>query len=355
MSVVLVVPIAPARTGNGLAMRAAMLLDALADTTDVHLVIVPVSGPASPGTAMASRVVSITTRPPTEPLDPEHLPDEARESGVVLTMRTYLAPVGIPLGRALGARVVVDADDDDAALLAALGDATGAARADGLARTWLPRADAVVAASALDAAGIAGRAGLADVGVVPNAVAIPESVPPAPDADRLLFVGNLTYKPNIAAARILADEVLPGARATRPAATVQLVGPPAAAVAALGDRPGVDITGPVPSVAPHYAGADVVVLPLRHGAGTRIKVLEAFAHRRPVVATPIAVAGLAVEPDVHALVADEVDDLVALVDRVLATPDASIEMVDRAHRLVCQHYSPEVVAPLVRSVALGRP
>ena len=42
----LVVPLAPAATGNGLAMRAGMLLDSLASAADVHVVVVPVSGPA---------------------------------------------------------------------------------------------------------------------------------------------------------------------------------------------------------------------------------------------------------------------------------------------------------------------
>jgi glycosyltransferase involved in cell wall biosynthesis len=209
-----------------------------------------------------------------------------------------------------------------------------------------------VAASSLDAAGIAARAGLDEVAVVPNAVPIPEAVPPPPGADRLLFVGNLTYEPNIVAARLLAEEILPDVRARREGATLELVGSPAASVVTLARHPGVDVAGAVPDIATHYATADVVVVPLRHGAGTRIKVLEAFGHRRPVVATPTAVAGLAVEPETHALVADDVTDLVALVDRVLAAPDAAAPMIDRAHRLVRECYSPAAVAPLVRAAVL---
>jgi glycosyltransferase involved in cell wall biosynthesis len=352
MPVVLVVPIAPARTGNGLAMRAGMLLDALADATDVHVVVVPVSGPATLDAAIATTPASVTVGSPADPPDATCLPEDARRSSAVLCMRTYLAPFGIPLGRAIGARVVVDADDDDAPLLASLGDDAGAARADELARTWLPRADAVVAASPLDAAGIAARAGLEEVAVVPNAVPIPDAVPPPPGADRLLFVGNLTYEPNIAAARLLAEQILPDVRSRHEDATLQLVGSPAASVAALARHPGVDVAGAVPDVSTHYATADVVVVPLRHGAGTRIKVLEAFGHRRPVVATPTAVAGLAVEPEGHALVADDVTDLAALVDRVLAAPDEAAPMIDRAHRLVRECYSPAAVAPLVRAAVL---
>ena len=68
--------------------------------------------------------------------------------------------------------------------------------------------------------------------------------------------------------------------------------------------PGVRVAGYVEDLRPWYRGADVVVVPLRHGGGTRIKVLEAFAYRRPVVATPLAVAGLDVRDRREALLAD---------------------------------------------------
>ena len=392
-TVVLLVPIAPAPTGNGLAMRAGMLLDALAGVAAVHLVVVPVSGPADdcswaaararsvtvvrPVTAASARVhltgqladpalrdrlgrtsplpARVTLAPPT--LAPEVV--AALTGGIgspdaVVAMRIYLAPLGITLAQLLGAgRVVVDADDDDAALLHHLGERDEAAAFERLARCWLPDADAVLAASALEAGSLATRAGLDTVGVVPNAIAVPSGVPPAPGVGRLLFVGNLTYGPNAAAARLLADEILPMVRTRHPGATLDIVGPHDARLARLSETPGVRIPGRVPEVGPYYAGADVVVVPLRHGAGTRIKVLEAFAHRRPVVATPAAVAGLEVQPGRELMVAEAADDLVGAIGDLLDDPPRAAALVEAAADLVVARYCPAVVAPLVRAAILG--
>ena len=93
--------------------------------------------------------------------------------------------------------------------------------------------------------------------------------------------------------------------------------------------PDVEVSGFVPDLGPAYASADVVVVPLRFGGGTRIKLLEAFAHGVPVVATRAAAAGLDVTDGHHLLLADDVRDVAAAVAR-LAT-DASL-----AERLVAE-------------------
>ncbi|MSO79141.1 MAG: glycosyltransferase [Acidimicrobiia bacterium] len=392
-TVVLVVPIPPAATGNGLAMRAGMLLDALAPVAAVHLVIVPVSGAVDDLSWAADRARAVTVIDPivgsgarehttrqladpalrvrlerTAPLPARAalapptlataiIDTRPRELGhlfAVLAMRLYLAPLGTHLARILGAgRVVVDADDDDAALLRALGAHAEADAFERLARCWLPEADAVLAASAPDAAAIAARAGLEQVHVVPNAVPVPAAVPPAPGADRLLFLGNLTYEPNRSAARALAREILPALWSRRPIASLDLVGRHDGSLDDLAGIGGVRLLGEVPDVAPSYGSADVVVVPLRHGAGMRIKILEAFAWRRPVVATPAAVAGIDAHHTEHLVIAESTDAIVRAVDDVLADPCRTAAMVDRAADLVRTRYSHEAVAPLVRTAVLG--
>ena len=247
-------------------------------------------------------------------------------------MRSYLAPLGVTVGGSLRAdRVVIDADDDDAALFDSLGEHD----------------------DAVDAASLEERAGLDAVTVVPNAVDVPAAVPSAPDANRLLFLGNLTYAPNRDAARWLATEILPRVRDRRPDASVELVGRSDGSLDDLANVPGVHLTGAVPHVAPHYASADVVVVALRHSSGTRIKVLEAFAHRRPVIATRAAVAGLDVEDGTHVVVADTAEDLATAIDSVLADPDRARAMTACAAELVDTSYSRAAVAPIVRDAVLG--
>src|SRR4029077_16453319 len=124
---------------------------------------------------------------------------------------------------------------------------------------------------------------------------------------------------------------------------LDLVGPHGGALDDLGGGEGVRLTGAVPDVTPWYAGADVVVVPLRHGSGTRIKVLEAFAHARPVVATPVAVAGLDIDFDGEGseggrtvVIADSTDALARAVVRLL--DDAPEAMIARAAALVAHRY-----------------
>ncbi len=237
---VLVVPLAPQRSGNGLAMRAGTMLEVLAATGPVDLVMVPVSGPAAPtdwARAHARAVVTadlprneearahVTAQladprlrdrlertaplpgraalaPPTlAPRLAAALPAAGPTSAVVV-LRAYLAPLGIEVGRRLrAARLVVDADDDDEALLRALGDDTEADAFHRLAATWLPDADEVWAASPTEAVALRERHDLRSVRPVPNTVRLPARPAARPGAGRLLFVGNLTYPPNLDAAR----------------------------------------------------------------------------------------------------------------------------------------------------------
>jgi glycosyltransferase involved in cell wall biosynthesis len=393
--IVLVVPTAPRPDGNGLAMRAGMWLDMLAAVAPVHLVVVPVSGPADGSAWIDARAASSTVVDPvgadaadrhvvaqlgrrewrdaidaTAPLPwrvalaPPSLTVDAISQlaphlmgtppFAVVVLREYLVPFGVTLGRALDAvRMVVDLDDDVEPLLERHGNGAEAEAYGRVARHWLPQVDAITIASSAEALAVAARHQLAPLVVIPNTVAPVATVAPRPGHDRLLFVANLTYAPNEQAAVTLAREVLPIVRAARPTATLDLVGTPSAAVRALDEVPGVVVHGFVPSVAPRYAAADVMVAPLDDGAGTRIKVLEAFAHQRPVVATPAAVAGLAVMDGRDVLLARTPEALALAVERVLADPALADALVAAAAATLAEHYAPGVVAPIVRRVLVG--
>ena len=106
---------------------------------------------------------------------------------------------------------------------------------------------------------------------------------------------------------------------------------------------------------PWYASADVVVVPLHKGAGTRIKVLEAFAHRRPVVATPAAVAGLDVVDGRSVHLGTTAAELAAHTVRLLAAPDASRRTVDEADAVLSEHYLLDVVVPPATTAARSTP
>lgn len=142
-----------------------------------------------------------------------------------------------------------------------------------------------------------------EVAVIPFGADVdaPALDPVGSDDAGLLFVGNFNHRPNLDAALFLVDEVLPRVRSEHPRATLLLVGerPPDVT-----EETNVEATGRVPDVTPFLDAAAVVVAPARLGAGIRVKVIEALVAGKAVVATPLAVAGLGLEPGRHALVVE---------------------------------------------------
>jgi glycosyltransferase involved in cell wall biosynthesis len=145
------------------------------------------------------------------------------------------------------------------------------------------------------------------VTVIPNGIDLDyfQLQPVARDPAALLFVGNYEYPPNVEAALRLAWDILPQVQAHIPAARLWLVGnAPPPEVQALASE-SVTVTGRVPDVRPYLAQAAAFVCPLRLGAGIKNKALEALAMGCPLVATPLSVDGIHVQPGHDALIADD--------------------------------------------------
>jgi len=398
----LVTPVVPARGGNGLAMRAGVCLEALARDHEVSLLVVPVAGPAAtdwPAFVRERTVERAALEPREDPAFPRtaalaplrayprpalsrfataEAVDEARRLGsarpfdLIHVLRLYLAPL---VACATGGAAVLDLDDDEVetrrrlgSLHARLGQAAPmaleAAEADkyrAFEHEWVMRFDRLLVCSEADRGRVAGRTGHPAVRVVPNAVWRSGPVPPPPDGPpRLLFVGSLGYVPNADAATVLCREVLPslGARLGREVLVDVAGSRPSRAVRDLARIPGVTVHADPASVAPLYARAHAAVLPIRAGGGTRIKVLEAFAHGVPVVSTSLGVEGLDVEPGRHALVADDPHALAAACARVLTDPARACRLRAEALALVAARYDAAVAVEawrgLYREVAASR-
>ncbi|MCB1564349.1 MAG: glycosyltransferase [Xanthomonadales bacterium] len=137
-----------------------------------------------------------------------------------------------------------------------------------------------------------------------------------PFAERrdLVFVGGFQHPPNIDAATWFVREIFPLVRADAPDIRFHLIGSKATdAVKALGDVDGVEFHGFVPDIDPYMDGCRLCVAPLRYGAGVKGKVNLSMAHGQPVIATPIAVEGMFVEPGREVLVAETPADFARAV------------------------------------------
>jgi glycosyltransferase involved in cell wall biosynthesis len=205
----------------------------------------------------------------------------------------------------------------------------------------------------------------------PNCVVIPNGYPePAIDTDCakapevvgpsvLLFVGPLTYEPNLLAVEWMAHEVLPHLRTLEPDARLVVVGEIGRAAARVRHLSDVVFTGRVPDIAPYYAGADAAVTPLRSGGGTRLKVIEALARSVPLVSTSFACAGLGLVPGRHALVADDGLSFAKACSRVLSDSGLAqrLTAAGRTHyeELLTAARSSQAVSALVSDlIATGR-
>jgi polysaccharide biosynthesis protein PslH len=212
-------------------------------------------------------------------------------------------------------------------------------------RLWRS-ADLCVAVSPIDAAEL--RAGGArDVVLAPNGTdpVVAAALPPKNGSMRLLFVGSGTYAPNERGIAWFVREALPAVR-ERTHVALDVVGrPPHRPLPA----PDVRYVGSVPAVAPSYARAHAVVVPLFEGSGTRLKVVEAMAHRRPVISTSLGVEGLPISAGRHFLRADTPDEFaeaVACVDAWLAGSGELDGMLARADDIAKGLLWPEIAAKL---------
>jgi polysaccharide biosynthesis protein PslH len=212
-----------------------------------------------------------------------------------------------------------------------------------------------VVCSALDAQR-ASSAGLQRVSVIPNGYrATPGPVgreavgsPPV-----VLFQGLLTYPANIEASRWLARDIGPSLRARMPDVQIRLVGDHHPDLRELHDPPAFTLTGRVVDMTAELARADVVIVPLRYGSGTRLKILEAFAHRIPVVSTSLGAEGLGAQDDVHLLLAETADGLAEGCRRLLTDHDLRRRIVANAHAHFLDQFESSVIEAQIGRLARG--
>lgn len=187
-------------------------------------------------------------------------------------------------------------------------------------------------ASADDAKGL--RTHLAPrVACRPNRFPARLQLPPrgAHNETRLLFTGSFDYPPNRESARFLLDltQHLDAARLTW---HLTLVGrrPPESLQQQVARQPRVELLDQVEDITSCYRNADVALVPLFSGGGTKLKVLEAMVYGRPVIATEQGVRGLHLEAGRHYLRAETHDEFCDAVVRLARDPELCQRLVRAA-------------------------
>lgn len=190
--------------------------------------------------------------------------------------------------------------------------------------------------------------------VVPNGYPVPEKTvgkshvlsPPT-----IAFQGFLLYPPNRDAAHTLVERIAPLIRAQIPQVQVRLVGECDEQIRRLHRPPDVVVTGFVPEVVKELARADLIAVPIRFGGGTRIKILEAFAHRIPVVSTSIGAEGIEAVDGHEILLGDTPQAFANACVRALTDQPLRRALADAAHRLFVERYRWDDIHPRIASLA----
>ena len=175
--------------------------------------------------------------------------------------------------------------------------------------------------------------------VIPNGIDLEEFRPvPAVRNPIILFSGLMSYYPNQQGIRWFLDEVFPSLLGAVPRVKLVVAGaaPPQWLLARRSGN--VEVTGRVEDMRPYIASAAVVIAPLHIGGGTRVKILEAQAMRRPVVSTTIGAEGLRQRDGHTLLLGDDARDFARHVARLLQDPGAADQIAEHGYRHVVANF-----------------
>jgi len=347
-------PESPYPTIGGGPLRSASLLEYLAQTHSVHAVVFSELGSSDPSRSFPEGRV--------DKLDLLHLPYHSKrplarlfrnslrlilarpplldrfsgfESAIasLLTGRNYdvaviehfwCAPYVAQI-RTHAKRVILDLHNIESRWHESLAAHSTSARAFALRRfaaashrleqKWLRCFDAILVPSTQEADWVR-KISPVEVMVYPNSLPI---IPPPQREEReeIVFSGNLEYLPNIEAIHFFHDRIWPALR-RRPQLKWRIIGKnPGALRDFLRGDPNIELTGPVENAVAELACAQVAVVPVLSGSGTRVKILEAWAAGTAVVSTRTGAEGLSSRPGEHLLLADAPEDFARAVTTLL--------------------------------------
>jgi glycosyltransferase involved in cell wall biosynthesis len=370
-------PTLPLTTGTGSSIRAGVTLEALARHFNVYVFHAELWGWLDMFTTdfvkeRAARYVCY--RPPNGELPMPEIMSE-HFAGVrfqaIHTFRLIMARAAVSVLFQSGQpqpHAVIDLDDDEChrserflELREAAGESQRAQQERRelpalrtLERMFVPRFQAICLAAREDCERVSQRYPGRRFAQLPNAIFPRPGLPAHGYSARvptLLFVGKLDYLPNEDGVRHFCAEILPLLQKASGPLRIRLVGAnPTPGVKALVRHPYVEVLGDVPDLTPYYADADVVIVPLRAGSGTRIKILEAFTFRRPVVSTTIGATGLDLTSGKQLLLADEPQQFANACVRLMGDATLRGDITESAWRWLQANHSIDSVDAVIQSL-----
>ena len=204
-------------------------------------------------------------------------------------------------------------------------------------------ADGVYLCSAEDERRLLDEIPGARTAVIPNAADVdyynPRPTDPPPGGRTVLFFGLLSYAPNVDGVMHFVQKIWPRVVEAHPEVRFKIIGgrPPRSLQLLAGPR--VELTGFVPDLRPHLAAAAAVVVPLRLGGGTRLKVVEAMAMGKAIVSTALGSEGIEAIRGRDLLIEDQPEAFADALNRLLDDPELAARIGQSARSLAVERYS----------------
>jgi glycosyltransferase involved in cell wall biosynthesis len=172
------------------------------------------------------------------------------------------------------------------------------------------------------------------------------------DVKRILFVGSLDWRPNVDAMEFFLDEIWPQVRTIRPELQLDIVGryPTRSFAERVGRERNATLHRDVPRVQPFLDRAGLLIVPLRIGGGSRLKILEAAANGLPVISTEIGAEGIEMEPGRHYIQANSAEEFKAAILENVRNQSYLERLALSARRLVESQYDWSILSHKLDSV-----
>jgi len=166
-----------------------------------------------------------------------------------------------------------------------------------------------------------------------------------PSVDRLVFAGRLNSYPNREAVNFIAKEIWPRVKVEMPAVSMQVVGsnPPRDLVELASTDPNFVVTGYVDDVRPYVRGSGIYVCPIFDGGGTKLKILDAMAMGKAIVATRTACEGITVKDRESVIFAETADEFVRAISRLRNDADMIKSLGGQARLVAERMYSYDAI------------
>jgi len=161
-----------------------------------------------------------------------------------------------------------------------------------------------------------------------------------PSSWLLLFHGRMDYRPNLNALKFILNELVPALRELGGNIKLMIVGARIARWCFDHTNEIVSFYSDVPDMRRFLSIADAVIVPLSIGGGTRLKILESFASKVPVISTAKGAEGIDCQNGRHILIAErDADDFINKIKVLAESQSLRRELISNAYDLVVQKYS----------------